>query len=350
MTNLSLKQTAKIAAFTAAFVASGTSVAMAGTTSGNNSILGGNQINAPISIPLNVCGNALALLGDAFGGCQGGAAVGGGSGGGNNMNTSGNNSIGGGNQLNAPVKVPVNVCGNSAAALGTAISACKGGAVAGGGSGSGHMTTSGNNSILGGNQINAPISIPVNICGNAAAVLGFAAAGCEGGAAVLGSGSGGATTSGNNSIGGGNQINVPISVPINVCGNSASVLGTALSGCKGGSTTGTTPPPPPPCGHKGCPPPPPPCHHRGCPPPPPPCHHNCTPPPPPCHHRTCPPPPPGHHGGTGTTTTTTALSSGSLPTTGANFLALMAIAGTAVVGGGGLVFAGRRGAFRSFSK
>jgi hypothetical protein len=352
MTNLSLKQTAKIAAFTAAFMASGTSVALAGTTSGNNSILGGNQVNVPISVPVNVCGNALALLGDAFGVCQGGASVGGGSGSGN-MTTSGNNSIGGGNQLNAPVKVPVNLCGNSAAALGTALSGCKGGASTSGGSGGGSMTTSGDHSILGGNQINVPISVPVNVCGNAAAVLGFAAAGCEGGATVGGSGGGSSTTSGTGSIGGGNQINIPISVPINVCGNSASVLGTALSGCKGGSGTGT--PPPPRCHHKGCtPPPPPPCHHKGCPPPP--CHHKgCPPPPPPpCHHKSCPTPPghhhptpPGHHGGTGTTTTTTSLSSGSLPTTGANFLALMAIAGTAVVGGGGLVLAGRRGAFRS---
>jgi LPXTG-motif cell wall-anchored protein len=343
MTHLSIKQTAKIAAFTAAFVASGTSVAMAGTTttSGNNSILGGNQINAPISVPLNVCGNALALLGDAFGGCQGGAAVVGGGTGGGNMSTSGNNSIGGGNQVNAPVKVPVNLCGNSAAALGTALSACKGGAVAAGGSGSGHMTTSGNNSILGGNQVNVPISIPVNVCGNAAAVLGFAAAGCEGGAWAGNTGGGTATTSGNNSIGGGNQINIPISVPINICGNSASVLGTALSGCRGGSGTGTPPPPPP-------------CHHsRGCtPPPPPPCHHNCTPG---HHHHHHPTPPPSHHGGTGSTTPTSpggsgqVTTSGSLPTTGANFLALLAIAGSAVLGGAGFVFAGRRRVARAFS-
>ncbi|WP_067902400.1 chaplin family protein [Actinomadura chibensis] len=44
--------------------------------------------------------------------------------------------------------------------------------------------TSGNFSILGGNQVNAPISIPVNVCGNAIAVIGFAAAQCKGGASV----------------------------------------------------------------------------------------------------------------------------------------------------------------------
>ncbi|MFI6499799.1 chaplin family protein [Nonomuraea typhae] len=44
------------------------------------------------------------------------------------------------------------------------------------------LNTSGDNSILGGNQVFAPISIPINICGNAVAVIGVAVAGCKGGA------------------------------------------------------------------------------------------------------------------------------------------------------------------------
>jgi hypothetical protein len=46
--------------------------------------------------------------------------------------------------------------------------------------------TQGDHSILGGNQIFVPISIPVNVCGNSVAVIGFAASGCEGGAKVKG--------------------------------------------------------------------------------------------------------------------------------------------------------------------
>lgn len=42
----------------------------------------------------------------------------------------------------------------------------------------------GNVSILSGNSIDMPIAIPVNICGNAIAILGFAEAGCQGGANV----------------------------------------------------------------------------------------------------------------------------------------------------------------------
>lgn len=45
--------------------------------------------------------------------------------------------------------------------------------------------TSGDGSILGGNQVFIPINIPVDVCGNAVAVLGIAgSAGCQGGASV----------------------------------------------------------------------------------------------------------------------------------------------------------------------
>jgi hypothetical protein len=46
--------------------------------------------------------------------------------------------------------------------------------------------TRGDRSILGGNQVFVPVSIPVNACGNAVAVVGFAGAGCKGGAKVKG--------------------------------------------------------------------------------------------------------------------------------------------------------------------
>jgi hypothetical protein len=265
ITSSSLKRTAKVAALTVAVTASGSAVALAGTgggstTSGNNSILGGNQIRVPVSIPLDICGNALALLGDAFGGCRGGASVMGGQGGSNE-------------------------------------------------------TTSGNNSILGGNQVSVPISAPVNVCGNSAAGLGTSASGCRGGATVTG-GHGGSkkTTSGNNSIGGGNQITVPIRVPINACGNSLAILGLAMSGCKGGASVGT----------------PPPGHHRQ--------HWHLQHVPSPRHHH----PPTSHHGGSGQPSGGTVTMAGSLPTTGANFLGLLALAGGVLAGGAGCALAAAR--------
>lgn len=197
----------------------------------------------------------------------------------------------------------------------TAVFAASGSGIALAGT-SGH--SSGNHSILGGNQISVPISIPVNVCGNAVAILGQALGICQGGAST-GSGGSGGSTSGNGSIGGGNQISIPISVPVNVCGNSVGVLGSAASSCKGGSTTGR-----------------PPHHHHHSPPP---RHHHSPPPhlpssPPPAHHH-------HHHSGTGATVTPpnlpTAAVTGSstLPTTGANFLGLLALAGGVTVSGAG---------------
>jgi ChpA-C len=271
--NLSVKRSVQIAALTAMFSASGAGIALAGTgphTSGNQSILGGNQISLPISIPVNLCGNAVALLGDAFAGCQGGASVSGGSGG-------------------------------------------------------GASTTSGNHSIGGGNQASAPISVPVNVCGNSVAVLGNAKSGCKGGASTSGGGSGGGSTSGNGSAGGGNQVGVPIKVPVNVCGISVGILGDAASSCQGGAHT--SPPP----GHHH--------HHHHTPPP---AHHHH-------HHKTPPPARHHHHGGSGATVTSTPPSSstgGSLPTTGANFLGLLALAGGATVIGAGSTILAKCGLLR----
>jgi hypothetical protein len=48
-----------------------------------------------------------------------------------------------------------------------------------------HDYNVGNVSVLSGNTVNIPISIPIDVCGNAVAVLGFAEASCQGGAGVF---------------------------------------------------------------------------------------------------------------------------------------------------------------------
>ncbi|HEV7931338.1 MAG TPA: chaplin family protein [Actinomadura sp.] len=238
------KSTARAALLTASFVAVGAGsvcpqAAFGDTTSGDHSVLGGNQVNIPISVPIDISGNSIAVAGAAGSRSKGGATVGGhGDGGGSGARrTSGRHSIGGGNQVNVPVSIPVNVCGNGVAVLGRAFAGCKGGAKTGGhghggGSGGGRWT-SGYHSALGGNQVNVPVSIPVNVCGNA---VGNAFAGCKGGAAVDGQrGSGGQWTSGDHSVLGGNQVDIPVKAPVNVCGNGAAVLGDAVAGCAGGA-------------------------------------------------------------------------------------------------------------------
>ncbi|MEV1166976.1 chaplin family protein [Nonomuraea sp. NPDC049784] len=219
-------------------------------TSGNGSVLGGNQVIAPISAPINICGNSVAVLGRAFAGCKGGSTVsnnGGSHGyhkavGSTGNDTDGRFGVGSGNQVIAPISLPVDVCGN---AVGNAPAGCLGGAKvenSGGGSGAADNVTSGRGGVLAGNQVVAPITAPINVCGNAVAVLGHAFAGCKGGASVKngGRGAGGNYTSGRGGVLAGNQVIAPITAPINICGNAAAVLGRSDAHCKGGAKAGNT--------------------------------------------------------------------------------------------------------------
>ncbi|WP_043615262.1 chaplin family protein [Nonomuraea candida] len=209
-------------------------------TAGDGSVAGGNQVDLPISVPIDISGNSVAAVGKAEATSQGGAQVVNSGRPGIPNRTSGNGSVGGGNQVNAPVSVPINACGNAVSLIGKSDAGCKGGATVRtqGKGGAGGNRTSGNGSVLGGNQVTAPISAPLNACGNAVAIFGDATAGCSGGATVhnTGQGAGGNRTSGNGSVLGGNQVVAPISAPINICGNSVAVAGRAFSGCRGGSS------------------------------------------------------------------------------------------------------------------
>ncbi|MEU8340967.1 chaplin family protein [Spirillospora sp. NPDC048832] len=223
----------------AGFVALGVTVlpanAFADVTSGDGGVLSGNQIEAPVSVPVDVSGNGVAVLGIGHATSHGGAKVDKRHAGG--QKTSGAHGVASGNQLNAPISAPVNICGNSVAVIGKADAGCEGGAKVVGGGGRGGQATNGSGSVLGGNQLDAPISAPVNVCGNAVAVVGHAVAGCEGGAHVKGGGhaGGGQKTSGVFGVGSGNQGDIPISAPVDVCGNTAAVVGHAVAGCQGGA-------------------------------------------------------------------------------------------------------------------
>ncbi|MDA0563554.1 chaplin [Streptomonospora sp. S1-112] len=45
--------------------------------------------------------------------------------------------------------------------------------------------TSGNGSILGGNQLGLDLNVPVNVCGNSVAIIGVAGADCDHSGAVV---------------------------------------------------------------------------------------------------------------------------------------------------------------------
>ncbi|MFC4910384.1 chaplin family protein [Actinomadura gamaensis] len=176
-----------------------TGAALAETTNGDYSVLGGNQLYAPISVPVNFSGNALGVLGVANAKSVDGAHV---------LNfqpgdsrdgvqTSGEGSVGGGNQLYAPISAPLNICGNDIAVAAVTNALCRGSASVdnivaghragypdGSRGGDAALKTSGKYSVLGGNQAYLPVSVPVNLCGNAGALLGAANGHCFGSASV----------------------------------------------------------------------------------------------------------------------------------------------------------------------
>ncbi|WP_416519683.1 chaplin [Streptomyces achromogenes] len=102
--------------------------------------------------------------------------------------------------------------------------------------------------VLSGNTVQAPVHAPVNICGNTVNVVGLlnpsvgnkcahhgGTSGSRPGGPA-GSGSGGSRadghTGGSPGVGSGNTVQVPVDVPVNVCGNSVDVIGV------GNTTTG----------------------------------------------------------------------------------------------------------------
>lgn len=280
------RKSVKVGVLSAGFLLAGTTAAHAtDTTSNNAGILNGTQVDAMVQAPIDVCGNAIALLGTATAGCTGGswATFNGELGDLNSMNNFG---IGNGTQVRAFAQAPIDVCGNGVGVLGTASAWCVGGSWAmhnpapkghghgpqghGGyyvkesrtesasveGYGPGHgmgpaggptVTTSNNAGILNGTQVYAPIQVPINVCGNAISLLGgTSSAGCQGGAhANLGEGGlPDAWTGLNFGIGNGTQILPIVQIPVNVCGNAVSVLATSSASCQGGAdaTIGNPPP------------------------------------------------------------------------------------------------------------
>ncbi|WP_151476669.1 chaplin [Streptomyces albicerus] len=121
-----------------------------------------------------------------------------------------------------------------------------------------HGTASDSPGVLSGNSVQAPVHVPVNVCGNTVNVVGLLNPAEGNSCANEGGGSGhhesdgggsqaGGHTSDSPGVGSGNHVQIPVDVPVNVCGNSVSVggVGNAATGndCENtGDGHGTTPP------------------------------------------------------------------------------------------------------------
>ncbi|MFI2434071.1 chaplin family protein [Streptomyces sp. NPDC018693] len=105
-----------------------------GSASDSPGVLSGNTVQAPVNAPVNVCGNTVDVVGvlnPAVGNSCANTGSGSGSGGSNDSggsggsggaqaggNTEGSPGVGSGNHVEAPINVPVNVCGNSVNVIG----------------------------------------------------------------------------------------------------------------------------------------------------------------------------------------------------------------------------------------
>src|SRR5690606_21290985 len=94
----------------------GTDGATGPTTDGTDSVLGGTQAVAPLSLPVTVGGNAISGVGDST--STGSAVMPGTSGTDGVALTSGDNALLGGSQLVLPVSLPITLGGNAIAVIG----------------------------------------------------------------------------------------------------------------------------------------------------------------------------------------------------------------------------------------
>ncbi|MFE6102538.1 chaplin [Streptomyces laurentii] len=96
-----------------------------------------------------------------------------------------------------------------------------------------HGVASGSPGVASGNNVQVPVHVPVNLCGNTVNVVGLLnpAMGntCVNKGGSGGHGGSGATAEGGASnspgVGSGNNVQVPVDVPVNVCGNNVTGVG-----------------------------------------------------------------------------------------------------------------------------
>ncbi|WP_323056073.1 chaplin [Streptomyces sp. NEAU-W12] len=95
-----------------------------GTAKGSPGVLSGNSVQAPVHAPVNVCGNTVSVVGvlnpSVGNSCanQDGSAASGHGGAQADGDTAGSPGVASGNRVEAPVHIPVNVCGNSVDVIG----------------------------------------------------------------------------------------------------------------------------------------------------------------------------------------------------------------------------------------
>jgi hypothetical protein len=134
--------------------------------------------NTTVSLPINLCGTGIGILGIGLAQCPTSSS------GSVTSTSTGGSSTGTGSVIstgptNIVAAAPVNVCGNAVGVVGRGTAAC-------GSSSSGPITSiaTGGTLPVGGSLVStgpiaAGVAVPVNVCGNVVFVLGFGQGGCS---------------------------------------------------------------------------------------------------------------------------------------------------------------------------
>jgi trimeric autotransporter adhesin len=182
--------------------------------------LSGNVIHVDVVMPIDISGNAIAVLGKAAA-CNDSSQSYGHN---HDIATSGEGGMISGNVVDADLAVPVQITNNAIAILGEA---CADGTSSQEAWATGDIVTNGDHSLLGGNVVAPQVATPVQVTGNAVSALGFAHARST--ADTVGQAGGFILTSGNDSVGGGNAVPVPVAVPAKLNGNAITALGKSIA-------------------------------------------------------------------------------------------------------------------------
>jgi hypothetical protein len=221
-------------------------------TEDSGGVLSGNTVQAPVNLPLNLCGNTVTVIGSGNSSSgnvcsnEGGATA-------DSVTAGKSGGLLSGNVVQAPVNVPLNLCGNNVTVIGSGNDASDNACVnlTEASNTLQHPAQPGDSSGTGsGNVVQAPVNVPLNLCGNNVTAVGSgndasgnACLNETGGSGIGEPPSGPGDSPG---TGSGNHVDIPVNVPVNGCGNPVVVGGSQNPASDNTCTNESQPPAPQP--------------------------------------------------------------------------------------------------------
>jgi trimeric autotransporter adhesin len=184
-------------------------------------VVSGNSINVDLVVPVDFSGNAIAILGKAETSGNDSSQQYGSN---HDVTADGSSGVISGNVVDVDWVLPVQFTNNAIAAAGKASAA---GTSSQETAATGDIDTKGDHGVLSGNVVAPQGATPVQFTGNAISGIGFAEASSTSDTSAQSGGS--ILTSGQDSVGGGNAVPVPVAVPVKGNGNAIMALGRSVA-------------------------------------------------------------------------------------------------------------------------